>query len=184
MRRGLRLFALMAGLAAFAPAAHAQYRYPGGYGGYGWGGFGGGGGTVGGSVARGMGAFAAGAGSYNVQTAQARSINTSTAMQWDNYLWQAQQTVNRIHLDNVVKENKGRDRARSEIYSRLRDHPTVDDINKGDALNVDPGRTQQPPDLPPRPEGCGPQDRRHGHPRHPVREGLRGRHRQHVSPGP
>ena len=135
MRRGLRLFALMAGIAALAPAAHAQYNYPGGYGGYGWGGFGGGG-TVGGSVARGMGAFAAGAGAYNVETAQARSINANTAQQWDNYIWQAQQTVNRIHLDQVVKENKGRDRARAEIYNRLRNNPTVDDINKGDALNV------------------------------------------------
>ena len=37
--------------------ARAQYRYPGGYGG--WGGWGGGGSTVQGSVARGMGVYAA-----------------------------------------------------------------------------------------------------------------------------
>ena len=49
-----------------SPLAHAQYGYPYGYGNYGWGGWGGGG-TVQGSIARGMGAYAAGAGYYNQQ---------------------------------------------------------------------------------------------------------------------
>ena len=60
-------------------SARAQYHYPPGYGGYGWGGWGGGGTSSVGSTARGMGAFAAGAGYYNVNTAQARSINAQTA---------------------------------------------------------------------------------------------------------
>src|SRR3954451_663746 len=65
--------------------AHAQYRYPAGYGG--GGGWGGGGATVQGSIASGMGNYAAGAGAYNVQTAQARSMNAQTAMQWNDYMY-------------------------------------------------------------------------------------------------
>ncbi len=45
-------------------SAHAQYGYPAGYGGWG-----GGGSTVQGSIASGMGQFAAGAGAYNARTA-------------------------------------------------------------------------------------------------------------------
>jgi hypothetical protein len=62
---------LTAVLAAGSRSAQAQ----------GWGGWGGTGSTVQESIASGMGNFAAGAGSYNVQTAQARSINAQTAMQ-------------------------------------------------------------------------------------------------------
>ncbi len=142
MRLGLRWFAILVGLAALAPAAHAQYNYPGGYGGYGWGGWGrgyggyGGAGTVGGSVAQGMGAFAAGEGVYNLETAQARSINANTAQQWDNYIWQTQQAVNRIHMDTVEGERKRRNEARHEIYDRLRNNPTEADVNNGEAMNV------------------------------------------------
>src|SRR4051794_25858537 len=75
-------------LALASGSARAQPIYGGGYGGY-WGaGYGGGGGqTVQGSVAQGMGMYAMGAGQYNVQTAQARAINTNTAMQWNQYIY-------------------------------------------------------------------------------------------------
>ena len=39
--------------------------------------------TPGSSLARGMGIYAAGAGQYNVQTAQARSINANTRMKYN-----------------------------------------------------------------------------------------------------
>src|SRR6185437_1421945 len=76
-RKGLRdLAALAVALAAVqggaAWAQYGRYMYPRGYGGYGWGGWGGGE-TVQGSIARGMGAYAAGAGYYNQQTAVANS---------------------------------------------------------------------------------------------------------------
>ena len=58
-------------------SARAQYGW-GGWGGYG--GYGGGAQTPGGNFARGMGVAAAGAGVYNQQTAQARSMNANTAM--------------------------------------------------------------------------------------------------------
>ena len=34
-----------------------------------------------------MGVYAAGAGAYNVQTAQARSINANTAMRYNEYMY-------------------------------------------------------------------------------------------------
>ena len=46
------------------------------YGGYGWGGWGS---TPGSSMARGLGMMSMGRGMFNVDTAQARSINTNTA---------------------------------------------------------------------------------------------------------
>ena len=58
--------------------AVAQYGYPSGYGGYGWGGWGGN--TVQGSIARRLGMFNMGRGVYNLDTAQARAINTDTRM--------------------------------------------------------------------------------------------------------
>ena len=82
-------------LAVPGTSTHAQYHYPGGYGSYGWGGWGGAGSTVAGSTAYGMGNFAAGAGAYNEQTAQARSMNANTAMQVNNYMYQVNQQERR-----------------------------------------------------------------------------------------
>src|SRR5262249_3829406 len=83
VRRGV-LWAVMltSALVVQGGGASAQYGYPVGYGAYGWGGWGGGGETVQGSIARGLGVFAAGAGQYNQQTAIANSINTDTVMRW------------------------------------------------------------------------------------------------------
>ena len=87
MLRRLRWAAAAAVLLATGGVADAQLSYPPGYGGYGWGGWGGGAHTAGGDQARGMGVFAAGAGTYNLNTAQARSINANTAMQWNQYIY-------------------------------------------------------------------------------------------------
>src|SRR3954451_21064873 len=99
MLRGYRLtLALVAALAVTAGEARAQFgygAYPGGYGGFGWGGWGGGGGTVQGSIARGLGYYAMGAGVYNEDTAVANSINAQTVEQWNQYWWQSQQEANR-----------------------------------------------------------------------------------------
>ena len=134
MLRGLRLFAVLAGLSALAPTARAQFNYPGGYGGFGWGGWGAS--TVDGNLAQGMGAFAAGAGAYNVQSAQAAAINANTAMQWNNYMWEAQQVVNRNRMELEAASRKRRNQARTEIFDRVRNSPTTEDVNRGDALNV------------------------------------------------
>jgi len=83
-----------------------------------------------------MGALAAGEGYYNQQTAAARSINTDTAMRWNNYMWQSQQVANRQTLARYEREEGKINRARGEIAARLRGHPTESDIARGDALNV------------------------------------------------
>src|SRR3954471_2724777 len=123
--------------AALGSSARAQYYYPPGYSRYGWGGWGGGGAsTAQGDVARGPGAFAAGAGVYSQETAVANSINADTAMRWNQYLWQSQQEANKRYHEKMAREQKGNAQAREEIYRRLRDNPAPGDIARGDALNV------------------------------------------------
>ena len=91
LRFTMRVSLLAVVLIVAGSSARAQYNYPGGYGP-----MGGGGGEVPGrrspgSTAYGMGNFAAGAGAYNEQTAQARSMNANTAMQVNNYMYQVNQ---------------------------------------------------------------------------------------------
>ena len=61
--------------------AHAQW----GFGGWGWGGWGGGVATPESAALEGAGSYAMGAGMYNLDTAQARSINADTAMRFNEY---------------------------------------------------------------------------------------------------
>lgn len=136
MIRGLRWAAAAAVALATGGVAHAQWYYPPGYGGYGWGGWGGGGQTVAGDTARGLGAFAAGAGTYNVQTAQARSINANTAMQWNQYMYLSSLEAGKRYREKQAKERNLINETADTIQKRLRDNPTEADIMSGDALNV------------------------------------------------
>jgi hypothetical protein len=116
--------------------ADAQYHYPAGYGG--WGGWGGGGSgsTVQGSIASGMGNFAAGAGSYNVQTAQARAMNANTAMQVNQYMY----AINQRNAATYTQRQNAKIQQTTETLDatsrRLRDNPSPADVHSGDALNV------------------------------------------------
>ena len=90
-------------LAVPGASAPAQYNYPPGYAPW----LGG----VGrcrvdgrGEHRHGMGNFAAGAGSYNVQTAQARSMNANTAMQVNDYMY----PVNQRNAANEMAKLAGR----------------------------------------------------------------------------
>jgi hypothetical protein len=120
-------------IASSASPARAQYNYPRGYSGWsGWGGAS----TVGGSHAAGMGAFAAGAGSYNEQTAQARAQNANTAMQVNQYTYAVKQR-NMQNYQNRQKEKVDlATKSTDTIYSRIHDHPEPHDIHNGDALNI------------------------------------------------
>ena len=132
MRRFLgRSMVLTAALAVGGVSAHAQY---GRYGG--WGGWGGAGSTVQGSIASGMGNFAAGAGSYNVQTAQARSINTQTAMQFNDYMYAVNKQNAATNLARRRQEQKNVNESANATYKRLHDNPDPHDIHTGDALNI------------------------------------------------
>ena len=53
---------------------------------------------------QGAGHYAMGAGMYNLDTAQARSINAQTAMQWNDYVAQVTHESARIHAARVHNE--------------------------------------------------------------------------------
>ena len=136
---GYRLMLGVAVLAAFPIVrANAQYNYPYGQG-YAGGGFGGFGGTVEGDVARGMGAFAAGAGTYNYETAAANSINAQTLGGINEYLWQSQQLANQREYARMAHRqalgNASQATAQS-IANQIRDNPTEADVDNGAALNA------------------------------------------------
>jgi len=126
-----RMMATVALTAVLTPAT-AQTLFAQGYGYGGWGGWGGAGQTAQGSIAQGMGVFAAGAGQYNLDTAQANSINANTALNWNEYWYQAQQNQNR----KMAERKKDNITNRDAIYTRLRDNPSRYDIYRGDAMNV------------------------------------------------
>ena len=135
MRRFFGRSVLLAVLAALpGVSAQAQYRYPGGYGG--WGGWGGGGSTVQGSIANGMGNYAAGRGAYNVQTAQARSMNANTAMQWNDYMYAINQRNAATEVAILNKRQQSTVETLDATYKRLHDNPNPRDVHTGDALNV------------------------------------------------
>jgi hypothetical protein len=104
---------------------------------WGWGGWGGwGAATPGGDYARGLGYFNMGAGVYNLDTAQARAINTDTLMRWNQYLYEAHLEATRQYVakrDGDAAKNKA---VYNEILKNLREHPTARDVENGDALNA------------------------------------------------
>jgi hypothetical protein len=132
LRRMSWVLATMAVLTA-GGEARAQYGYPGGYGRYGWGGWGS---TPQSSMARGLGMLNMGRGVYNEQTAVARSINANTVMRWNNYVFSAQQGMNRRYAARRQARRAQVIRDVAGIQDRLRNHPDQRDITDGDALNV------------------------------------------------
>ena len=130
MKRKTFVWSMVLMLLMCSGTARAQY------GGYGWGGWGGGVGTAQGSMARGMGMFSMGRGMYNVDTAQARSINVDTRTRWNSAVWQGQMVKNRIYWGRVKAGQAREIRLYNEIQDRLRNHPETHDITDGDALNV------------------------------------------------
>ena len=137
MRRDFRR--LLYGFAIIATVGgqtQAQYYYPGGYGSGGYG-FGGWGGTSAvGDIARGYGAYAAGLGTYEVEDAQAGSINTDTVLRLNQYLYQSQvEAQRRYNAQQTRRLNL--DKAHYDAHlEQIRDHPTESNIDSGDALNA------------------------------------------------
>ncbi|WP_165246854.1 hypothetical protein [Paludisphaera soli] len=124
---------LAAAFVVLGAQAQAQYRYPSGYGG--WGGWGGGS-TVAGSQARGMGVYAAGAGAYNEQTAEARSINADTAMQVNQYLYEVNKNNAKTYYARSEANQKEASASGETTYRRIHDNPSQHDVQTGDALNA------------------------------------------------
>ncbi len=127
VRAVVRSILLSASVAFLASPAQAQWG--------GWGGWGGSS-TLAEGYGRGLGVAAAGAGQYNVDTAQARSINANTAMQVNEYMYQ----VNKRNAQEYYARSKATQQKQSatgeEIHRRLHDNPSEADIHRGDALNV------------------------------------------------
>jgi hypothetical protein len=115
-------------------SAQAQWGYPFGFGDWGWGGWGAS--THEGDVARGLGAFAAGAGFYNLKTAAATAIDTETVMKWNEYIYQSQMEANRMRHARLAQARLNNSRLTDQIRQRLRDNPERADVDRGDALNV------------------------------------------------
>ena len=110
----------------------AQVGFPPGYGGwYGWGAN-----TAYGDAARGMGAFAAGAGAYNEMTARAASINTDTGMRLNEYIWESQQLRNQRYYQQLAARRERVNETAATTFDRLRNNPETRDVRTGDALNV------------------------------------------------
>jgi hypothetical protein len=122
---GLALIVLMSGR-----DARAQW----GYGGWGWGGWGAA--TPGSAALQGAGYYAMGAGMYNLDTAQANSINAQTAMVWNDYVAQVTHESARIHAMRVHNEFQ-KNQALYDAHQRsLRENPGRFEIENGDALNA------------------------------------------------
>jgi len=135
-RRISLAFGIILLLSSLSGQAQAQWGYgyyPYGYGGFGWGGWGG---TAQGDIARGLGYFTMGAGIYNHETAIARSINTDTAIRWNQYLYLGQQEATRNYFarrDAAIAKDRN---AYDALMKRIQDDPTARDVENGDALNA------------------------------------------------
>jgi hypothetical protein len=139
MLRGfLRTLGLSACLAfVLAGDASAQWGYgyyPYGYQSYGWGGWGGA--TAQGDIARGLGYYAAGAGQYNLATAEANAINANTALQWNEYMYDAQVHAGQVERARMAKRSALEKAAFETTQARIQGEPSESDILSGNALNA------------------------------------------------
>jgi hypothetical protein len=133
MLRTIRSVLIVAAVLTAASEARAQYGYARGYGGYGWGGWGS---TPGSSMARGLGMLSLGRGMFNVDTAQARSINLTTAERWNNAMYRAHAAAGKRYAAKEKKQREDINKADSQILDRIRNHPSARDVTDGDALNA------------------------------------------------
>ena len=85
---------------------------------------------------QGAGYYAMGAGVYNLDTAQARSINADTAMRYNDYVAQVTQESARLHAARVNQQFAKNQALYDARQKQLRDNPSRRDIENGDALNV------------------------------------------------
>jgi len=129
----LRCVRIALGLAVIftlsAGSARAQWGYGRG------GGYGGWSSSLQGDVARGLGAYATGAGIYNRQTAIARSINADTYMRLNEYFYEAHKTATREYWAKKYSDLAKTKDAYALHQAQLEKNPTALDVETGDALN-------------------------------------------------
>jgi hypothetical protein len=83
-----------------------------------------------------MGMLGMGAGMFNLDTAQARSINVNTAMRWDQGMFNGSRVGARMFAAREKKMAQDTNKAYSEIQDRIKNNPSERDIIDGDALNA------------------------------------------------
>ncbi|HEY2155068.1 MAG TPA: hypothetical protein VGH33_05530 [Isosphaeraceae bacterium] len=120
-RVALRVLAV---LLAMGPAAHAQFNWVGA------------GSTPEGDYLRGVGIAAFGLGSYNLNTAQANSINVNTEIRWNEYvtMYFARENEAKARYRAAMREHN--EEKRKAILDRIKNSPQEHDLHSGDALNA------------------------------------------------
>ena len=137
MRLALGVVAVLAA----SGEARAQFGYgyyPSGYTSYGWGGWGQ---NPQGSIARGLGYYATGLGNLEVADAEAGAINTNSAMQWDQFMYNSQLTANRNAYvrsrERMLRDIKGGDALNKQQAPAAKGDANADaDVANGNALNA------------------------------------------------
>lgn len=103
--------------------------------------------TVEGDYLRGVGVAAEGIGIFNYNTAVAGSINTNTAIRWNEYVSAVTEYQSRKYAMRRARILGERSNAYQEILRRIKENPDDHDVQNGDALNsvvkelLDPGLT-------------------------------------------
>jgi hypothetical protein len=109
-------------LATWAAGVRAQVVFPGS--------------TVEGDYLRGVGFAAIGMGFYNYNTARANSINTDTAIRFNEYVSAVVEYQTRKYWARRWRLREQHNREYQAILQRIREHPEEREVQSGDALNA------------------------------------------------
>ena len=121
---------LAALLVLWLPGVGAQAQWGGHW--WGWGGSS----TIEGDYLQGLGIAAWGMGQYNVNTAQAESINVDTAIRWNEYLAAVAKQQTREYAMRKVAVGTKLKEFYKQNKERIQNRPEVRDVLDGDALNA------------------------------------------------
>jgi hypothetical protein len=116
------VLAALAGLLLSASPVHAQWIPAGS--------------TPQGDYLRGLGIAAWGLGSYNLNTAQAESINVDTAIRLNDYINAVAESSRRAYVERRAAESAELKSNYDKIRQRIRESPEERDVENGDSLNA------------------------------------------------
>jgi hypothetical protein len=91
--------------------------------------------TVQGDILRGQGIAAMGFGQYNLSTAMAASINTDTAIRWNQYVYLSHEEQLRKRYLHIMAHKEHNEALYQANLKRMLDKPNQADLRSGDALN-------------------------------------------------
>src|SRR5579883_199577 len=92
--------------------------------------------TMAGDYLRGVGVAGWGMGLYNLNTAQANSINTDTFIRWNEYIWNVAKNENKENAEHRAAMIARHAEAYAKIRERILEHPEERDMLNGDSLNA------------------------------------------------